>query len=198
MRRCNEPNARVTRLLPKPASHTPKVPITKVANRGGCTNGHLGILRPSPRSPPYYWALGPRMSCPGRMSPDPPCLLRRSLPPGPAPLLLLPSLGLAFRQYIANRAANRLYSPSRLCLLATHPRTAARRRHLLAVFGHSYILACRVPLARRLSTKDGTSSTMSLFASWGHPCSKPAPCCRRLGLFYGGPTSSLEKVRKSN
>jgi hypothetical protein len=58
---------------------------------------------------------------------------------GLALLSQLPSFGLAFRQYIVSCAANRLCSPSRLRLFATHSPTAARRRHLPAILWHSDI-----------------------------------------------------------
>jgi len=153
----------------------PKAAITKMANRGVRKHEHLGHLRPSPRSPANYWALGSRMSCPGRMSPDPPCLPGRSLPAGPAPLLLLPSLGLAFRQHTARRAANRLYSPSRLCLFATHSPRAARRRHFLAVFGHSCILSWRVPLPKGYLRPESPRALTRL---------RPPPACYR---YYPSP-----------
>jgi hypothetical protein len=65
------------------------------------------------------------------------------LPPGLALLSLVPSFGLAFRQYVANRAANRLYSPSRLFLLATQSRTATRCCHFLGVLWHFEPLSVR-------------------------------------------------------
>jgi hypothetical protein len=109
------------------------------------------------------------------LAPARPCLPGRILPPGPAPLLLPPSLGLAFRQHTARRAANRLYSPSRLCLFATHSPTTARRRHFLAVFGHFYILSCRVPLSKGYLRPESPRALTRL---------RPPPACYR---YYPSP-----------
>ena len=179
MRHRNEPHPRGPCPLPEPTRRALRasVPIKSLIYDPH-NNEYLETLQPTPRHPANYRARGARVAHaftpgsarPAQMLPARPCLPRRSLPPGPAPLLLLPSLGLAFRQHTARRAANRLYSPSRLCLFATHSPTAARRRHFLAVFGHSCILSWRVPLSKGYLRPESPRALTRL---------RPPPACYR-------------------
>ena len=91
-----------------------------------------------------FSALRARARSRSRTPPDGPCSSVRVLLLGLAVPALLSSFDLAFRHVFASRAANRFHFRRRLCLPATHPRTAASRRHFLRIFWHFAILSVRI------------------------------------------------------